>query len=168
MHGGGEGFYSPITGDRSKGFTRQPLYYGMKLAQQFAGATMLESSLAAGSANVTAFAATKSNGLLLAVINKGGEPLDLEIKRSSLRNMQLRSAGKAMCSRYRQPLRYRFCQRCRRAATSTWQRRHRVTGSLFRTGPPIQPDFYADTPTFLYPDGRITEHLNVVGDARYS
>ena len=94
MHGGGEGFYSPITGDRSKGFTRQPLYYGMKLAQQFAGATMLESSLAAGSANVTAFAATKSNGLLLAVINKGGEPLDLEIKRSSLRNMQLRSEAK--------------------------------------------------------------------------
>jgi hypothetical protein len=94
MHGGGEGFYSPITGDRSKGFTRQPLYYGMKLAQQFAGATMLESSLAAGSANITAFAATKSNGLLLAVINKGGEPLDLEIKRSSLRNMQLRSEAK--------------------------------------------------------------------------
>jgi hypothetical protein len=77
LHGGGDGIYSPITGDADLGFIRQPLFFGMKFAQTFAGATLLESTLAS-SANLNAYTAKHNDSLLIALINKDASPVTVE------------------------------------------------------------------------------------------
>jgi hypothetical protein len=77
LHGGGDGIYSPITGDAERGFLAQPLFFGMKFAQTFAGATLLDSTLTT-SANLTAYAAQQNGHLLLALINKDAAPVSVE------------------------------------------------------------------------------------------
>lgn len=63
-------FYTPIAGSRAAGFTARPVFYGMILAGRFAGATMLETEVAADGANVTAYAARKDGRTLVALFNK--------------------------------------------------------------------------------------------------
>lgn len=65
--------YSAIAGDVALGFQPRPLYYGMQLAQQFAGAQMIVADFDAAGANVTAYAATRDRTLLMALINKDAE-----------------------------------------------------------------------------------------------
>lgn len=65
--------YSAIAGDVGIGFQPRPLYYGMQLAQQFAGAQMAAADLDAGGANLTAYAAIREHELLIALINKDAE-----------------------------------------------------------------------------------------------
>ncbi|KRE97849.1 hypothetical protein ASG87_15100 [Frateuria sp. Soil773] len=62
--------YSAIAGDAALGFQPRPLYHGMRLAQQFAGARMLPGRLDAGGANLAAYAAQRDGALLLALVNK--------------------------------------------------------------------------------------------------
>ncbi len=62
--------YSAIAGDVGLGFQPRPLYYGMQLAQQFAGARTVAADLDAGGANLTAYAAARGQALLVALINK--------------------------------------------------------------------------------------------------
>ena len=50
LHGGGDGFYSPIVGDAERGITPRPIYFGMQFAQAFAGATLLQTHIDTGSA----------------------------------------------------------------------------------------------------------------------
>jgi hypothetical protein len=88
LHGGGEGIYSPITGDADRGFVQQPLFFGMKFAQTFAGATLLESTLHS-SANVTAYAAKRNGQLLLALINKDTTPVTVECSAPQLNHAKL-------------------------------------------------------------------------------
>lgn len=45
LHGGGNGFYTPIAGAPSTGFTRRPEYFGIQFAQTLAGAQFAESNL---------------------------------------------------------------------------------------------------------------------------
>jgi len=72
LHGGGEGLYTPIAGSIENGFTARPVYYGMLLAQDFVGCTLVEAKLGGqtSAANVTAFAATQGKQYKLAVFNK--------------------------------------------------------------------------------------------------
>jgi hypothetical protein len=70
LHGGGNGFYTPIAGSLAKGFVRRPEYFGMKLANEFAGATMARSTLECGSDKVRAYAGEKDGARLAMVINK--------------------------------------------------------------------------------------------------
>ena len=62
--------YSAIAGDVELGFQPRPLYYGMLLAQQFAGAQVLPGQLDAGGANLTAYAALRDGAVQVALINK--------------------------------------------------------------------------------------------------
>ncbi|WP_201314801.1 glycosyl hydrolase family 79 C-terminal domain-containing protein [Dyella sp. EPa41] len=62
--------YSAIAGDATLGFQARPLYYGMQLAQQFAGAQMVAADLDAAGVNLTAYAAMRGHALLIALINK--------------------------------------------------------------------------------------------------
>jgi len=62
--------YSAIAGDVALGFQPRPLYYGMLLAQQFAGARMLTGRLDAAGANLTAYAAQRDGAMQLVLINK--------------------------------------------------------------------------------------------------
>ena len=75
LHGGGEGIYTPIATDHDGVSTARPIFSGMLLAEEFAGAKLLETSLRTGGANVTAYSGTKNGELLLAVFNKGDRPV---------------------------------------------------------------------------------------------
>lgn len=71
LHGGGDGFYTPIAGSESEGFVARPIYYGMLLTQHFDGSTFLDAALDNPSnANVTAFAGENGQRLKIAIFNK--------------------------------------------------------------------------------------------------
>jgi hypothetical protein len=71
-------YYTPIAGDLVDGFHAQPIFYGMLLANQFAGGRMVRSSLQSGGVNATAYAAKTRDGLRIAMFNKS-EDQDLRI-----------------------------------------------------------------------------------------
>jgi hypothetical protein len=75
LHGGGDGFYTPIATDAS-GTTTRPIYAGMRFAQNFSGAVFLKTDTNAAG-NVTVYAARKGSKRLLALINKDAEPAPL-------------------------------------------------------------------------------------------
>jgi len=79
LHGGGMGHYAPIIGAPSKGFTRQPVFYGMLLAKEFFGATLVETKLDCSSDRVRAYAAMAGTKKLLLLINKTDAPLDVKL-----------------------------------------------------------------------------------------
>jgi hypothetical protein len=64
------GRYTAIAGDAGAGFYARPLYYGMLLAQQFAGARFVETTLVAKGANLSAYAAGQGTRRVIAVFNK--------------------------------------------------------------------------------------------------
>jgi hypothetical protein len=64
------GRYTPIAGDVGEGYYARPLYYGLLLARQFAGAGFVEAALTANGANLTTYAADRDGQRLLAVFNK--------------------------------------------------------------------------------------------------
>ncbi len=74
LHGGGNGFYTPIAGSRATGFERRPEYFGMELVKYFAGATLVRSTLDCASDRVRAYAARNGKSQLVIVINKSDQP----------------------------------------------------------------------------------------------
>jgi len=71
LHGGGNGFYTPIAGSLQSGFTQRPEYFGMELAKEFMGATLVQSTLECSSNNrVRAYVGEKDGALLVLAINK--------------------------------------------------------------------------------------------------
>jgi hypothetical protein len=78
LHGGGEGYYALITGEPNATKLR-PEYYGMLLAQQFAGATFAGVSLA-GNARCECLRGTQEDALLVAMVNKSGDPVEARLR----------------------------------------------------------------------------------------
>ena len=70
LHGGGNGYYTPIAGAPSTGLTRRPEYFGMRFAQHFVGAQLVEANLNNASPLVDAFVFTRGGKFELALINK--------------------------------------------------------------------------------------------------
>jgi hypothetical protein len=70
LHGGGNGFYTPIAGSLAGGFAPRPEYWGMRLAQTLAGSTLVESTLTCSDNRVRAYAASRGAVLVLLAINK--------------------------------------------------------------------------------------------------
>lgn len=70
LHGGGNGYYTPISGSPSTGFTRRPEYFGMTFAQRFVGAQLVTSALENAGPLVDAFVFERAGRLQLAMINK--------------------------------------------------------------------------------------------------
>jgi hypothetical protein len=70
LHGGGNGYYTPIAGAPSTGFTRRPEYFGMRFAQHFVGAKRVASTLENAGALIDTFVFERAGKLLLAMINK--------------------------------------------------------------------------------------------------
>jgi len=77
LHGGGDQVYTPIASDAS-GTTLRPIYSGMRFAQMFAGAQLLEIAIMADR-NVTAYAARNGTKRLLALINKSGDAIGVSL-----------------------------------------------------------------------------------------
>jgi hypothetical protein len=80
LHGGGNGFYTPIAGSPSTGFTRRPEYFGIQFAQQLTGSTFLRATLTGATPRVTAYAFQNNRERSLVVINKDDKPLTLAIQ----------------------------------------------------------------------------------------
>jgi hypothetical protein len=78
LHGGGEGYYAPITGEPN-GTKLRPEYYGMQFAQQFAGATFVSASVA-NAQDVNTYAARLKSALLVAVVNKSSRPAQVRLR----------------------------------------------------------------------------------------
>ncbi len=75
------GYYTPIAGEVEYGFKARPLFYGMLLANQFAGTEMMEVALTANNINVTAYAGRVKDEWRIAIFNKDlTKDLDLTIE----------------------------------------------------------------------------------------
>jgi hypothetical protein len=96
LHGGAHGFYSPIVGSIGSGFEARPVYYGLMLAQQFAGRTLHRTTLITQGANLTAYAADGSNERgLIAIFNKDARDAEVtlaaaayDFKRASVERLE--------------------------------------------------------------------------------
>ena len=84
LHGGGDGLYTPIAIGENLSTELRPLYFGMQFAEQFAGwelqSCAVEGEASAGEANLTAFLAHKGKERQLALINKDGAPVEVQLK----------------------------------------------------------------------------------------
>jgi hypothetical protein len=72
-------FYTPIAGDATQGFSARPIFYGMMLANYFAGANIVANDFDPQGANAVAYAANTSDGITVAVLNKDATH-DLQIE----------------------------------------------------------------------------------------
>ena len=89
LHGGANGYYSPIVGSIKTGFAARPEYYGLMLAQEFAGHTLKKTTLEAQGGNITAYAAGEGNGTrLIAVFNKDERDAEVTIADSAVGSRQ--------------------------------------------------------------------------------
>lgn len=79
LHGGGFGIYTPIAGSVPKGFERRPIFYGMKLLRELAGATVLSSQIACSEPRVRAYTAERNGSRFIVVINKSAQPVLIEL-----------------------------------------------------------------------------------------
>ena len=77
LHGGGDQVYTPIASDAS-GTTLRPIYSGMRFAQMFAGAELLQTEISTDR-NVTAHAARNGRKRMLALINKSGDAVAVSL-----------------------------------------------------------------------------------------
>ncbi len=78
LHGGGNGYYTPIAGSLTSGFVQRPEYFGMQMAKNFAGSSMLPCTLVCASDRVRAYAAHNRGRLLVAAINKTDQPVAIK------------------------------------------------------------------------------------------
>ena len=84
LHGGGEGYYAPLTGEPNATKPR-PEYYGMLLAQRFAGATFVRLSAAGDARDVSAYAARANDALVVAAVNKSSNPVQVKLRGAGTR-----------------------------------------------------------------------------------
>lgn len=74
------GYYTPIQSEPGLPVKAMPIFYGMMMANQLAGGTLLKTNLQAGNANVTAYAAQHGETTKVAILNKDmSAALDLTI-----------------------------------------------------------------------------------------
>jgi len=90
LHGGGNGFYTPIAGAPSTGFTRRPEYFGMQFGQSFAGASFLATT-STGAGQVNTYTLEDEKGRRrVAIVNKSDAPVSVELpSRAGVKAMRL-------------------------------------------------------------------------------
>src|ERR1700683_371379 len=81
LHGGGDGYYTPIAVGPDLSTEMRPLYFGMQFADQFAGADLIACTLAT-SQNVTCYYAQRKHEKLLALINKGADSISVKLPKA--------------------------------------------------------------------------------------
>jgi len=79
LHGGGNGFYTPIAGSLATGLVRRPEFFGMKLCREFVGATLLKTDLQCESDRVSVYAGTKGRQHFIVAINKTDQSLMMHL-----------------------------------------------------------------------------------------
>jgi hypothetical protein len=79
LHGGGNGFYTPIAGAPSTGLIKRPEYFDMQFAQLFAEATFLHTALDTEGPKIAIYALERNNQRQLVVFNKDVQPITLTV-----------------------------------------------------------------------------------------
>jgi hypothetical protein len=79
LHGGGNGFYTPIADASSTGFTRRPEYFGIQFAQIFAGAQFAESNLSPALREIKTYTSVQAGRRRIAVINQSEDHVRLTL-----------------------------------------------------------------------------------------
>jgi hypothetical protein len=79
LHGGGNGFYTPIAGAPSTGFTKRPEYLGIQFAQQFTGATFLPATLTGTTLRISVYAFERNRRRQLVIFNKDTTPISITL-----------------------------------------------------------------------------------------
>jgi hypothetical protein len=79
LHGGGDGIYTPIAVGENLATELRPLYFGMQFADQFAG-WELRNCMVQGQANLTAWFGRNVDEHQLALINKDGAAVEVNLK----------------------------------------------------------------------------------------
>lgn len=75
------GYYTPIWSEPGGPVKAMPIFYGMMLANQFSGGTLLDANLKAEGVNAKAFAASHGRETRVAIFNKdAAQPLNLTIR----------------------------------------------------------------------------------------
>jgi hypothetical protein len=83
LHGGANGYYSPIVGSIGAGFVVRPEFYGLMLAQHFAGRTLHRTTLDAQGANLTAYATGDDAPGLVVLFNKDSRDVEVTLTKTS-------------------------------------------------------------------------------------
>jgi hypothetical protein len=84
------GYYTPIRVEPGTPVKAMPIFYGMMMANQLAGGTVIDADLKADGVNVTAYAARIGKTIKIAIFNKdAAQPIDLKIESPQ----RIRSAG---------------------------------------------------------------------------
>jgi hypothetical protein len=78
LHGGGNGFYTPIAGSLQQGFTRRPEFYGMLMMREFVGTKLMECTLQNTNSQVRAHAAERDGTVQILVSNPTEDALFLQ------------------------------------------------------------------------------------------
>ncbi len=78
LHGGGVGIYTPIESSVKAPASPRRVYYGMQFAQQFAG-WHVAPCLLDTKENVTAYVGAKGEEMMLAIVNKGANTVQLKL-----------------------------------------------------------------------------------------
>jgi hypothetical protein len=79
LHGGGNGYYTPIAGSPSAGLTKRPEYFGIQFAQLFSGGSFLTTTLTGAGDRVTAYALERNGHRQLVIFNKDTRPAAVTI-----------------------------------------------------------------------------------------
>ena len=79
LHGGGNGFYTPIAGAPSTGLTKRPEYFGIQFAQLFTGATFFPTKLIGSAPRITAYTLERNHHRQVVVFNKDVNPISITL-----------------------------------------------------------------------------------------
>jgi hypothetical protein len=79
LHGGGNGYYTPIAGAPSTGFTRRPEFFGMRFAEMLSGGTFLPVSAPGVPAGISIHAFDQRGDRRVVIINKGPSPITMRL-----------------------------------------------------------------------------------------
>jgi hypothetical protein len=79
LHGGGNGIYTPIAGSALQGFTRRPVFYGMKLLAPLNGANIISSNLDSLEPRISAYVADRAGTRFIVAINKSAKPTRIQV-----------------------------------------------------------------------------------------
>jgi hypothetical protein len=77
LHGGGNGFYTPIAGAPSTGLTRRPEYFGIQFAQSFAGSRFIDSNLSPTFPGLKMYSLERGGRRRIAAINQSDDEVRL-------------------------------------------------------------------------------------------
>jgi hypothetical protein len=79
LHGGGNGFYTPIAGAPSTGMARRPEYFGIQFGQQISGSKMILLNDLSLGPHVAVYGFERDGGRRVAVLNRGAGAVSLNL-----------------------------------------------------------------------------------------